>query len=158
MLRAIRRMGAAPMNDITLEELAAQILEKGRIGKYDVQALRCDLLADGLRSRAEAELLIALDRSVGSVHFSWSAYFAAALADFVVWNSEPAGYVDADKAQWVLPLLTGEGATSRATRALVAIAQEAECFDEAFFAGSAGSLPGQRVQDRQDSQGLACAA
>jgi hypothetical protein len=146
------------MTDISLEELAARILEKGRIGKYDVQAMRCDVLKDGLRSREEAELLIALDRKVGSVHFSWSAYFAAALADFVVWDSEPAGYVDAGKARWVLPLLTGEGATSRATRALVAIAQEAECFDEAFFVGSAGPAPGQRAQIHQGAQELACAA
>jgi len=30
-----------------------------------------DILKDGLVSRAEAELLIALDRTVESVHFSW---------------------------------------------------------------------------------------
>lgn len=144
------------MTAVSLEELAACILKKGRIGKYDVQAMRLDILKDGLDSRAQAELLIALDRSVASVHFSWPAYFAAALADFVVWRSEPVGYVDADKAGWVLPLLTGEGATSRATRALVAIAQEAECFDEAFFAGSAGSGAKKRVHAA--GQELACAA
>ena len=123
------------MAAIPLEELAARILKKSRIGKYDVEAMQRDTLKGGLAGRTEAELLIALDRTVDSVHFSWPAYFAAALADFVVWGSGQAGYVDADKAKWLLPLLAGEGATSRATRALAAIAQEAECFDEAFFAG-----------------------
>jgi hypothetical protein len=143
------------MTDISLEDLAARIEGKGRIGKYDVEAMRLTVLKDGLVSREQAELLIALDRKVDSVHFSWSSYFAAALADFVVWNSEPAGYVDADKAQWIVPLLTGEGATNRATRALVAIAQEAECFDAAFFAQA--SAP-KRQRSQAASQELACAA
>jgi hypothetical protein len=143
------------MTDISLEELAARIREKGRIGKYDVEAMRLDVLKDGLGSRAQAELLIALDRSVQSVHFSWSVYFAAALADFVVWATEPAGYVDADKARWILPLLTGEGATSRATRALVAIAQEAECFDEAFFAAPAGRIAKQRAPHHEQDHASA---
>ncbi len=143
------------MTDLSLEDLAARILKKNRIGKYDVEAMRCGILKDGLNSRADAELLILLDRTVGSVHFSWSQYFAAALADFVVWNSEPTGYVDASKAQWVLPLLTGEGATKRSTRALVAIAQEAECFDEAFFAGCKDAAPKRAAAGAQE---LACAA
>jgi len=62
------------------------------------------------------------------------------LAEFVVWGSGPAGYIDADKAEWLLPLLTGPETTSRATRALVAIAEEAECFDEAFFVGSKDAI------------------
>jgi hypothetical protein len=122
--------------NMSLEDLASRITKKGRIGKYDVEAMQRDILKGGLGSRAEAELLIALDRTVASVHFSWPRYFANALADFVVWGSGPAGYVDADKAEWVLPLLAGEDATSRATRVLAAIAEEAECFDEAFFVGS----------------------
>lgn len=145
------------MTDISLEDLAARILEKGRIGKYDVEAMRLDVLKDGIGSRAQAELLITLDGTVDTVHFSWPVYFAAALADFVVWNSEPAGYVDADKAQWVLPLLTGEGATTRATRALVAIAQEAECFDEAFFAGAKTRAPKKQRAHAAGQEEHACA-
>ena len=143
------------MTDVSLEELAARIRAKGRIGKYDVHAMEREVLKDGLTSRAEAELLITLDRAVGSVHFSWSAFFAAALAEFAVWGSGPAGYIDADKACWLLPLLTGEGATSRATRALVAITQEAECFDEAFFAGP--TVDPERWSPLM-GQELACAA
>src|SRR5688572_1214201 len=132
----MKKHGAGPMTDVSLEDLAARILKKGRIGKYDVEAMQRGILKDGLGSRAEAERLIMLDRTVGSVHFSWPRYFARIVADFVVWGSGPAGYIDADKAAWVLPLLAGEGATRRATRALAAIAEHAECFDEAFFSGS----------------------
>jgi hypothetical protein len=143
------------MTDISLEELAARIRKKGRIGKYDVQAMEREILKDGLGSRAEAELLIALDRAVESTHFSWPVFFAAVLTDFAVWNSGRAGYIDADKAHWLLPLLAGEGATGRATRALAAIAQEAECFDEAFFTRPMVA-PGRR--SAPVGQELACAA
>jgi hypothetical protein len=132
----MKKHGAARMTDLSLDDLAARVLAKRRIGKYDVEAMQRTVLKSGLGSRAEAELLISLDRTVGSVHFSWPRYFASILTEFVVWNSGPSGYIDAEKAAWLLPLLAGEGATSRATRALVTIAEEAECFDEAFFAGS----------------------
>ncbi len=144
------------MTDVALEDLAARILKKGRIGKYDVQAMQRAILKNGLASRAEADLLIALDRTVESVHFSWSPYFASVLAEFAVWGSGPAGYIDADKARWLLPALTGEGSTSRSSRALVAIAKEAECFDEAFFAGANPAVP---VEPRGPVLGeIACAA
>ena len=140
-----------------LSDLATSILKKSRIGRYDVRAMQRDILKGGLRSREEAELLVTLDRSVGSVHFSWPGYFAKVLADFAVWNSGPAGYIDADKARWLLPLLAGEGATSRATRALAAIAKEAECFDEAFFEGSCGAVS-QAPRIHPKGQEFACAA
>lgn len=145
------------MTNVSLEELAARILNKGRIGKYDVQAMQREILKDGLTSRAEADLLIVLDRTVESVHVSWPRFFVSALADFAVWGSRPTGYIDADKARWLLPALSGEGSTSRATRALVEIAKEAECFDEAFFAGSKSAVPAeQRIATT--GQELACAA
>lgn len=122
------------MSATSLESFAERVRGKRRIGKYDVQALQREILKGGLASRSEADLLIALDREVESLHVSWPSFFIATLADFVVWGSGRPGYVDEDKSIWVRSALAGEGATNRATRALVAIAKEAECFDEAFFA------------------------
>jgi hypothetical protein len=147
---------AGLMSKTSLEEFAEGILEKGRIGKYDVQALQQEVLAEGVTSRAVADLLIALDRQVGSVHFSWSAFFISSLTEFAVWQSGRPGYIDEDKSKWLLPALAGEGATDRARRALVAIAQEAECFDEAFFAESASAAP--RAQRREAVHELGLAA
>jgi hypothetical protein len=123
-------------NNETLEDFAKRMRDKGRIGKYDVEHLQRAILPDGLTSRADADLLIALDREVPSAHFSWPGFFIAALTEFAVWRSGRAGYIDRDKSLWLLGALACEGATNRATRALVQIAKEAECFDEAFFAGS----------------------
>ena len=128
-------------NNETLEDFATRMRGKGRIGKYDIEHLQRAILPDGLTNRAEADLLIALDRDVPSAHFSWPGFFIAALTDFAVWRSGRAGYIDRDKSLWLLGALACEGATNRATRALVQIAKEAECFDEAFFAGSASLEP-----------------
>ena len=121
---------AAPRG--SLASFAEEVLKKGRIGKYDVRSLRRDILMDGITSRAEAEFLIELDREVGSVHFSWSAFFIEAMTDFVVWRSGEAGTIDQDTSTWLRTTLAVDGATDRATRALVAIARDAECFDAAI--------------------------
>lgn len=138
------RTGTAHMKKKTIEELIAEVRRKSRIGKYDVQALRRDFFKDGLASHEDADLLIELDREVDSVHFSWPAFFISALTEFAVWNSGPPGYIDQDKSKWLLAALAGEGATDRAQRALVAIAKEADCFDEAFFPTS-----GRSTRDHQ---------
>ena len=136
------------MKDQLFEEFVSELREKGRIGKYDVQTLRDTFLKDGLASRTDADLLIALDREVDSVHFSWPAFFISSLTELAVWNSGEPGYIDADKSKWLLGALDADGATDRATRALAAIAREAECFDEAFFASSMSQTPSQRPRDR----------
>lgn len=144
------------MTNVSLEDFADRVLTKNRIGKYDVQILQRDILKDGVTSRDEADRLIALDRQVASVHFSWSAFFIAALSEFAVWRSGRAGYIDQDKSEWLLAALAGDGATDRARRTLVRIAQEAECFDEAFFAPAPRRASGGRPPVRGVSEyGLA---
>jgi hypothetical protein len=137
-LRVLRgwRTEVRRMKDQSIEEFVEEVRQKGRIGKYDVQAFRDRFLRDGLASRAEADLLIALDRDVESVHFSWPAFFIAALTEFAVWQSGHSGYIDNDKSRWLLAALGGKDATNRGLRALASIAKEAECFAEAFFASS----------------------
>src|SRR3712207_2253779 len=104
------------MAEDSLQDFAGRIRTKRRLGKYDVQALREAILADGLQSRDDADLLIALDREVDSVHFSWAGFFIPALVEFAVWRSGRRGYIDEDKARWLLSRLTGEGASDRASR------------------------------------------
>ena len=145
---------AGRMKDQLFEEFVSELREKGRIGKYDVQTLRDTFLKDGLASRTDADLLIALDRDVDSVHFSWPAFFISSLTEFAVWNSGEPGYTDADKSKWLLDALGGEDATERGKRALAAIAQEAECFDEAFFARSI-SASGERRDHSSQHVGFA---
>lgn len=122
------------MNQSSLQNCAERILAKGRIGKHDVQGLQRDVLADGVVTRADAEILIGLDRKTGSAHASWSAYFIGALTDFVVWGSRPTGTVDADTANWLAAALTDEGRCPRAGRLVAELIKEAQDIDEALLA------------------------
>jgi hypothetical protein len=93
-----------------------RVLAKQRIGKGDVRALRRELLADGIATREEASLLLALDRAVASVHPSWTGFLAAAVVDFVVWGSRPTGHVDEDTGGWLVAALAGDGGPTRRAR------------------------------------------
>jgi len=124
------------MSGNALTEFAAAVRKKGRIGKYDIEHLEHEILSDGITSLEEAEILIALDREMPSLHFSWARFFIAAIAEFVVWQWGTAGYIDEAKSKWLVDAFGREGASDRGQRTLVRIAQEAECFDEAFFVSS----------------------
>jgi hypothetical protein len=107
-----------------LQHFAKSVLTKGRIGKFDVAALNREVLADGITSRREAEILIELDREITSLHFSWSAFFISTLTEFVVWRCGCAGHVDDDDSKWLLLALGGDSATDRGMRTLVRISEE----------------------------------
>jgi hypothetical protein len=125
------------MIEPALETEAARIREKKRIRKQDVQKLRRDVLPDGLATREEAEVLIALDREATIVHASWPAFFIATLTDFVVWGLRPTGYVDPDIARWLSATLLQGEVSPRAMRLIREVIREAQAVDAALL-----SLPG----------------
>ena len=124
------------MSGNAITEFAATVRKKGRIGKYDIEHLQHEILSDGITSIEDANILIVLDREMPSLHFSWARFFIAAIAEFVVWQWGTAGYIDEAKSKWLVDAFGREGASDRGQRTLVRIAQEAECFDEAFFVSS----------------------
>lgn len=129
------------MNQSSLQVFTDRVLSKGRIGKRDVQDLQRNSLVDGVTTRAEAEILIRLDRQAGSVHASWSAFFIAALTDFVVWGSRPTGTIDADTALWLATALTDGGGSPRGHRLVAELMVEAQEIDEALLAIAQSATP-----------------
>ncbi len=127
------------MNQSSLQVFAERVLAKGRIGKRDVQDLQRYCLADGVTTRDEAEILIRLDREVGSVHASWPTCFIASLTDFVVWGSRPTGTIDAETAHWLAGALTAGGRSPRSSRLVAELMIEAQDVDAALQAIAATS-------------------
>jgi len=122
------------MNTSSLQNFADRVLAKGRIGKQDVQVLQRDLVADGIATRRDAEILIDLDRRAGSFHASWSAYFIGAMTDFVVWGSRPTGMIDAETAIWLAAALKNGSSSPRTSRLVAELVKEAQDVDEALLA------------------------
>lgn len=97
---------------------------------------RPDLLPAVIRSRAEAETLIRLDRMVSPADPAWRPRLVAALVDFVVWSERPTGLVREASVRWLAAALAAGGARSAATARLVAreIAAEAHAFENEALA------------------------
>jgi hypothetical protein len=115
----------------SLFEFADRLRAKNRITFADVQRLRRDVLPDGVASREDAELLMALDRDVSRSNCEWERWLVAVVVDFVVWTERPTGVVHEDTAFWLAATLNGEGADTTKTGRLIAreVVQEAAAFE-----------------------------
>ncbi len=132
------------MVDHASRALAAHLGEKTSISLDDVRKLRREMLPDGLTSREEAELLIAVDRAALSKDPAWEDFLVDSLVEFVVWTSPPTGYVDAETADWLISSLNGsEGPAASAMRVVFEIVREAEHVDEALLVFALRSTHGR---------------
>lgn len=122
------------MNNNSLHEFAERVLEAGAVSLADVNLLRREILADGLMTREDADILIALDRTVSRLDAAWADWFVATLTEFTVWTSTPTGRVDAESARWLITAIDcGEGPTDNAARLTCEIVREAERADETLL-------------------------
>ena len=116
-----------------LRDYMERVIEAKQIGAEDVRELQRNVLDDGLTSRAEAEALLALDRSLPA-HESWSDALVALIVDFVVWASRPPGKVTAEQGEWLAAALEVGTPMPTALRIAEAVADEAEQIDEPLLA------------------------
>jgi hypothetical protein len=129
-----RAGGVKQMSDRSLRAFVAHATDAGRIGSEDVQDLQRNVLPDGVMSREDADLLIALDRSVSDKDPAWAEFLIEAVVAFTVWTTRPTGYVDAETARWLTDSLDGgAGATETAKRIAFEVVREAELVDEALL-------------------------
>jgi hypothetical protein len=105
------------MIKISLHGFVDRVMEKREISGDDVKALQRDIFADGIVSREEADVLIALDRAVAKADPTWADFLVRAVVDFAVWTARPTGYIDQDGARWLTQSLScGAGPTETAAR------------------------------------------
>ena len=89
--------------------LMEEIASRGSSREADVRRIDNLLRAEGEISRGEAEMLFALQDAARVQHPSWAQFFIQAVCDHVVESSEPAGYVNADNANWLMRWITTDG-------------------------------------------------
>jgi hypothetical protein len=136
------------MIKISLHGFVDRVMEKREISGDDVKALQGDIFADGIVSREEADVLIALDRAVAKADPTWADFLVRAVVDFAVWTARPTGYIDQDGARWLTQSLScGAGPTETAARIAFEIVKEAHQVDEVLLAYAMrtghGRSPGQ---------------
>jgi hypothetical protein len=135
------------MINATLRVFIDRVLENNRITAENVQQLQRAVLRDGVTTREEADVLVALDRAIAEADPFWADFLVASIVDFVVWTSRPTGFVSHDDAIWLATTLScGGGPTEHAKRIAFEVIREAEQVDEALLAFA---MRGSRRRSRE---------
>ncbi|HEV2557208.1 MAG TPA: hypothetical protein VGU45_01145 [Microvirga sp.] len=91
------------MTPTTLRTFTDRVAATGRLSFADLRRLQRDILPDGPQSRAEVEVLLALDLSLERADKGWPDCLVNGVARFVL--TQDAGVVDAELAGWLVPVL-----------------------------------------------------
>jgi hypothetical protein len=104
-----------------------EICQRGTITDTDVQRLRSLFYDDAHISREEAEALFSLNNTCTNNDPSWSEFFVEALADYLINEVEPVGYLTGANADWLIQRIAHDGIVNAATELelLVAIIEKA---------------------------------
>jgi hypothetical protein len=122
------------MTMISVEQFCNHAVSAGGVSDEDLAVLKREVIADGITTREEADLLIALERAVPASE-AFADFLIAAVVDFAVWGERPTGYVDREVAAWLTASLSGRsGPTPVAARIAMEIVREAQGSAEALMA------------------------
>jgi hypothetical protein len=88
---------------------SALLEQPGRIGPKDVLKFRNEIFRDGIVNAAEADAIVALNDAVGEKSAEWREFYVEALADFIVHQAEPRGYVSVANADWLIAAVSRDG-------------------------------------------------
>ena len=122
------------MTMISVQQFCNHAVSTGTISDEDLLVLKREVLPEGIMSRDEADMLIALERAViGSDAFA--DFLVASVVDFAVWGLRPTGYIDRDVAAWLAGSLSGrDGPSPVGARIAMEIVREAQGSAEALMA------------------------
>ena len=97
------------MSEFRLSFPACLIAGKNRLSADDLSILRSVTFPNGLRSSADAAMLLALHRAGPDKCEEWRQYFLDSLSDFVVRFSYPQGSLDEINVAWLTRMLSNDG-------------------------------------------------
>jgi len=97
------------MSELLLPPSMVKIAESSKITPQNVLDLRREVFADDTISLAEAEALLALDRTVLQKCSEWSDYFTEALVHYIVFQADPEGIVSENNADWLIRCISSDG-------------------------------------------------
>ncbi len=92
-----------------LADLTSSLTQARAIRAEDVLGLRRLVWADAAVSADEANALMALNAACPVQAPEWIDYFVEVMVDYIVHQQQPEGYVDADKAKWLMDWIDKDG-------------------------------------------------
>nr|CAD6605489.1 hypothetical protein RKHAN_01691 [Rhizobium sp. Khangiran2] len=98
------------MSDLRFSFPACVIAGKGEITPDDVGLMRHHMWPDGITSRYQASMALALHDCCTTHCPEWTDYLVEAIAEFVVWRDSTDGDVTGETAGWLLEKVASAGA------------------------------------------------
>jgi hypothetical protein len=93
----------------------AQLIAKKSITDADVLHLRREVYRNGIVNREEARDVFALDHLVTDKPESWREFFVEAIADYLVEQEAPRGYISEANAEWLIEAVSKDGVVDHRT-------------------------------------------
>ena len=122
------------MTMISVQQFCNHAVSTGIISDEDLLVLKREVLPEGIMSRDEADMLIALERAVIGCE-DFADFLVASVVDFAVWGLRPTGYIDREVAAWLAASLSGrEGPSPVGAQIAMEIVREAQGSAEALTA------------------------
>jgi hypothetical protein len=92
-----------------------QLIDKGVVTDEDVLNLRRNVYRNGVVNREEACGLFAFDQHATEKPDSWRAFFVEAIADYLVNQEAPRGYITEANAEWLIENVSNDGIVDHRT-------------------------------------------
>lgn len=118
------------MRSSALHALTERLSEDGRISADEALDLRRAIFPDGVVSREEAEILIALESRVANSDPAWAQAFAEAIADHALQSGAYPGHVDETTAGWLEARFGRDGARETEVETLLKALERSESAPE----------------------------
>ncbi len=118
------------MRNLALQTLADHLAADSVITADEALELRRTIFPDGVISREEAEMLIALAARVANSDPQWSQAFVEAISDHVLASGAYPGHVDEATTSWLTTRLGQEGPRETEIEAVLKVLERAESAPE----------------------------
>lgn len=122
------------MRNLALQTLADQIAEDRAVSAEEALELRRAVFPDGIVSRDEAEILIAIAARVANTDGAWTGAFVEAITDHVLGAGPYPGHVDETSASWLMERFGREGPRETEIETLLKVLERSESAPEALSA------------------------
>lgn len=97
------------MSELRFSSPACMLAGKNRLTAEDIENLRTVLFPDGLKSSADAVVLLAINASCPQKCPEWPAYFIEQMSLYIVERCQPAGGMDEANAEWLKAMIAAGG-------------------------------------------------
>lgn len=97
------------MGELIMSGPLADLIRNNKIDEADVRELRRTTYRDGVVNSQEATAILALDRSCQVKCDQWTEFYVESLGDYIVYQTEPRGYVSEANAEGLMRAIAVDG-------------------------------------------------